>query len=245
MAIETHAATGAVPSLLSNFKITYTGEELLQEDLSVWMSLVNLASQRKWGDALYITGYQLVKDLGWRMHGDSYDTCKESIARLKANSVNIEVKSGDAGYSGSLIREYAWTANSPDGRVMWMVRFEPRIVELFSKDMVTFVEWQMRKQIGPRNKIALWLHAFYMSHTNPFPYTVGKLHELAQSEERNMHNFKARLFKALTLLQEKGFLTSFEIKPSKHVEQSMVHVNKAQGPVKALSRTVTQRIPAA
>lgn len=74
---------------------------------------------------------------------------------------------------------------------------------------------------------------------------MGKLHELGQSEEKNMHNFKARLFKALTLLHEKGFLTSFEIKPSKHLEQFMVHVNKAQGPVKALSRTVTQRLPAA
>ena len=32
-------------SSLSNYEITYTGQDLQQDDLSVWMSLINLARQ--------------------------------------------------------------------------------------------------------------------------------------------------------------------------------------------------------
>ena len=48
---------------LSNFEILYTGKELLQDDLSVWMALINMASRQPLGDAIFFSGYQLVKDL--------------------------------------------------------------------------------------------------------------------------------------------------------------------------------------
>ena len=90
---------------LSNFSIVYKGEELLQDDLSVWLALLHRASRQAIGDTLFFTAYELLKDLGWRMHSESYERLKQSISRLKANELKIQVKSGKSGYAGSLIRE--------------------------------------------------------------------------------------------------------------------------------------------
>jgi len=196
---------------LSNFSIVYKGEELQQDDLSVWMSLINMARKNRIGDAIFFTGYELIKDLGWRMHSESYIRAKESISRLKANELKIQVKTGNSGYAGSLIREYAWAAETPDGDTKWMVRFEPMIAELFREDTVTFIEWEQRKKIGTRAALTLWMHAYYMSHRDPIPITVQKLHELSKSDEKHIKSFKVRVRKSLEKLVEIGALSTYEI----------------------------------
>lgn len=206
---------------LSNFSILYKGEELLQDDLSVWMALINMSRNNKIGDSIFFTGYELIKDLGWRMHSESYNRAKESISRLKANELKIQVKTETSGYAGSLIREYAWNAANPDGGVCWMVRMEPTIAELFRHDTVTFIEWEQRKAIGPRAALTLWLHSYFSSHREPLPISVGKLHELCKSEEKHMKSFKARVRKSLERLVEVGALTAYSI------VEDMVHVKRA------------------
>src|SRR5674476_538560 len=55
---------------LSNFDIFYKGQELSQDDLSVWIALMTRARKQLLDAPIYFTGYELVKDLGWRMHSD-------------------------------------------------------------------------------------------------------------------------------------------------------------------------------
>jgi TrfA protein len=232
---------------LGNYDLNYTGEELLQEDLSVWISLLNFASKQRFGDAVFVTGYKLIKDLGWRMHGDSYTNAKESISRLKANEIVIQLSDGSAGYAGSLIREYAWSAHSPDGKLTWMVRFEPRIIELFQKELVSTIWWEQRKLIPVKNSLARWLHAFYSTHTKPIPFTVAKLHELCKSEEKNLRAFKARLIKCMALLIKIGAIESYRIE-EREVEgevKDFVHVAMPPAPVRLLSQTLTRRLATA
>jgi hypothetical protein len=221
---------------LSNFSIHYKGEELLQDDLSVWMAMINMAREKRIGDRVFFTGYELVKDLGWRMHSDSYRRCKDSISRLKANELKIQVKTATGGYAGSLIREYAWDASSPDGDTKWMVRFEPMIEVLFRDDNVTFVEWEQRKMIGTRATLTLWMHGYYMSHRDPHPISVQKLHELSKSEEKHMKSFKVRVRKALERLVEIGCLSSY------HINGDLVHVVKAPVRVANLKDAATKRL---
>jgi hypothetical protein len=222
---------------LSNFSILYTGEELLQDDLSVWMSLMNMARRQCIGDVIFFTGYELIKDLGWRMHSESYSRAKESIARLKANELKIQVKSGQAGYAGSLIREYSWKAADPDGgKDKWMVRFEPAIAELFREDMVTYLEWEQRKKIGTRNTTALWLHAYISSHTEPLPITIAKIHELSKSGEQHLKSFKVRVRAALEVLVKIGALISY------HIVGDIVHVKKAPLRLATLKDAATKRL---
>lgn len=227
---------GEAIASLSNFNIVYKGEELRQDDLSVWLALMNMAARQRFGDAIYFSGYELIKDLGWRMHSESYNRAKESISRLKANELKIQVKSGDSGYAGSLIREYAWSAMSPEGGEKWMVRFEPMIAELFREDSVTFLAWERRRQIGPRASLTLWLHSYFTSHREPFPITIQKLHELCKSDEKELRFFKRRVKASLERLVEIKFLTSFEI------VGETVHVKKAPVRLPNLKPAATTRL---
>jgi len=197
-------------SSLSNYEINYTGQELQQDDLSVWLSLINLARDNKMSDKVRFTGYQLVTDLGWRMHSESYTRAKESIARLKVTGINITSKDSSEGYSGSLIREYAWADADDNGKTKWMVRFEPRVSVLFMDDTTTMLEWETRNRIGPRAAVAMWLHAFYSSHREPIPLAVSKLHELSQSGAP-LSTFRRNLKTALDKLVDVGFLEDFKI----------------------------------
>jgi hypothetical protein len=221
---------------LSNFTILYTGKELQQDDLSVWMALINIAARQRIGDAIFFSGYEIVKDLGWRMHSESYDRAKESIKRLKANELKIQVRDGSSGYAGSLIREYAWKAENPEGGNSWMVRFEPMIAELFREDSTTFITWEQRKEIGPRATLTLWLHSYYTSHRDPFPITLQKLHELCRSEQKDLRFFRRRVQNSLDRLKEIGFLEWFEIKGD------TVHVKKAPVRLPNLKAAATRRL---
>lgn len=228
---------GETVASLSNYIITYKGEELRQDDLSVWMALISMARRSRIGDMLFFTGYELITDLGWRMHSDTYARVKESISRLKANELRIEMKNRSAGYSGSLIREYAWDARDSDGNDKWMVRFESQIADLFQEDSVTFLEWDKRKEISSRASLTLWLHAYYMSHTEPLPITIAKLHELCKSQEVHLKTFKVRVRRSLERLVEIGQLQSYAI------VGETVHVKKA--PLRAgasLKEAVTKRL---
>jgi hypothetical protein len=197
-------------SSLSNYEITYTGQDLQQDDLSVWMSLINLARQSPLSDKVRFTGYQLIRDLGWRMHSESYERAQESIERLKVTGIKIATKDKAEGYSGSLIREYAWADADEQGNTRWMVRFEPKVSVLFMNDTTTMLEWETRKRIGTRATIAMWLHAFYATHREPWPLSVQKLHELCRSDAQ-LSTFRRNLRTALERLIEVGFLSSYQI----------------------------------
>jgi hypothetical protein len=204
--------------------------------LSVWLALLHRASRQAIGDTIFFTGYELLKDLGWRMHSESYERLKESISRLKANELKIQVKSGTAGYAGSLIREYAWDATSPEGASKWMVRFEPMIAELFRDDSVTFLAWEQRKSIGSRATLALWLHAYYTSHRDPYPLTIQKIHELTGSGQKEIRFFRRKVKEALERLVEIGFLVEFSL------EGNIVKVKKVPISIINLKNTATNRL---
>lgn len=198
-------------SSLSNYVVTYTGEDLQQDDLSVWMSLINLARNQPMSDSVIFSGYSLIRDLGWRMHSDSYKRAKESIERLKVTGIEISTINQDSAYSGSLIRDYKWSELDDKGNVRWMVRFEPIVSTLFMDDTTTLLEWETRKKIGTRATVAQWLHSFYSSHRDPIPLSVEKLYELCRSGDDSLSSFRRNIKNALAKLVDVEFLTSFSI----------------------------------
>lgn len=195
---------------LSNYSVTYTGIELVQEDLSIWLALINLARDQPMSDSVYFTGYSLIKDLGWTMNKKSYIRVQEAIARLKVTGIEIAFNNGGEGYTGSLIRDFAWTATDSNGNARWMVSFEPRVFVLFLQDTTTLLEWQTRKLIGSRATVALWLHSFYSSHRDPIPMGVEKIFELCRSES-SLSSFRHTLRRSLEKLIDVGFLTFYSM----------------------------------
>lgn len=197
---------------LSNYQVRYEGKELQQDDLTVWMALINLARNQPIADKIFFSGYELIKDMGWRMHSETYEKVKQSIQRLKVTAIQIATSNGAAAYSGSLIRAFGWNEMDPQsGNAKWMVRFEPSVSSLFMEDTTTLLEWQTRKAIGTRATVALWLHAFYSSHRDPIPLPLSKLYELSRSGA-SLSTFRRNVKNALQTLKEVGFLTDFDVK---------------------------------
>ena len=207
---------------LSNSDILYTGEELRQDDLTVWMSIVNLGRDRPVGEPCIFTAYRMIKDMKWRMHVDSYTRLRACIERLKVTSVKITTKGQDSGYAGSLIRDFAFNNVDEAGNTRWMVRLEPAIANLFLFENTTLLEWEQRKQIGTRAALTLWLHTFYSSHREPLSYSVTKLHELCKSEEKKLANFRARLRNSMETLIAIGLLENYAIM------SDVVHVKRVR-----------------
>lgn len=208
---------------LSNYRIEYRGEELQQDDLTVWLSLINLARAKQMAESIFFTGYSLIKDIGWRMHSESYARAEESIKRLKVTGLTISSPNGSEQYTGSLIREHAFKAIDDSGNNRWMVRFEPRISSLFMEDTTTLLEWETRKKIGTRATVALFLHSFYSSHRDPIPLSIGKLHELSRSTD-TVSGFRRTLGNALDTLVRVESLASY------HFVGDTLHVTKSNRP---------------
>lgn len=196
---------------LSNYNIRVTGKALSQDDLSVWMSLLSMARSGPISNVVKFTGYRLLKDLGWRMHSENYVRVKESIRRLKNNGLEISTASETAAYSGSLLRSYAFQTDEQDTR--WWVQFEPEMAILLVSDNTTLLEWEVRKDIGSRSRLALWLHAFYASHRDPIPFRIEKLMELCGAKTKHLPTFKRDLVNACEKLKAEKiqFLASYEI----------------------------------
>lgn len=207
---------------LSNFHVLYRGIELRQDDLSVWMALLTMSRKFPVDAPILFSGYGLIKDLGWRLHSESYARAKECIERLKFTSLKITVADEKSMYAGSLIRDFAYDA--PDGKgnnTRWMVRLESGIAKMFMNENTTLVEWEQRKSIGPRAALTLWLHSYFSSHRDPIPISVQKIHELCKSEQASMANFKIRVRQSLETLISIGHLASYSI------ANDMVKVEKA------------------
>ena len=205
---------------LSNYQITYTGQELQQDDLSVWISLINLVRNQPISEYVLFSGYSLIKDLGWRMHSESYARARESITRLCGTGIEIGTNNNETTYTGSLIQEYRLNKQDAKGAVRWMIRFEPRVSALFSEDTTTLLDWEMRQKIGTRATVAQWLHSFYSSHSESIPLTVAKLYELCRSGD-SLSSFRRNMKNALNRLVDIGFLADFSIvKDTVHVQKT-------------------------
>lgn len=195
---------------LSNYEVTYSGEVLSQDDLSVWLSIVNLARDKQLDKLILFTGYELIKDLDWRMHSESYKRARDCIARLKVTGLQVATKDGGRGYSGSLIRDYAWDHADDFCTNKWAVSLEPKICSLFMPDTTTLVDWEIRRRIGSRATVALWLHMFFSSHQSPRPIPLKTLHTLCKTAQ-TLSTYRRSVKEAMQRLIDVGFIASFDL----------------------------------
>lgn len=203
---------GKQVATLNGLRIEYHGQELRQDDNSVFMTLLHFGRHFELGQPIPFTAYSMLKELGWTVNSAEYKHLRECCMRLSATNVTVTHEKGGAGYAGSLIRSFAWKDTKGKQLSSWVVLLEPSIVTLFSDNSFTLVEWAERKSIGGRSPLALWLHCFLCTHREPLPISVEKYHELSASRAVSMPDFRRRLKQALAKLVEIGFLKAFTIK---------------------------------
>lgn len=190
---------------INGFTLYYTGEELRQDDEDVFLQVVHLSRMHSTNDSLETNGNQLLDALRWGKGKKDYARLKESLLRLAESSVIVTHGNGNNGFIGGLIGKGAWMQqdDSAGVRTKWVLYLEREITSLFASDGYTLIDWEQRLGLTP---LAKWLHSFYFTHREPFPYKVETLYGLCGSKCAELRSFRRLLKKSLDQLKDSGFL---------------------------------------
>jgi hypothetical protein len=178
---------------LEGIEIFYTGEQLDQGDLDVWLAVLHLCRAQTMGEKCGFTAYELLKLLGKGNTGGKRGNRKVLDGQLnRLHAALVRVKVGRYSYSGHLIHDIVRDHKTKRYEVV----LNPKLRGLFELDQFTQLEWAVRQQLDGK-PLAQWLHGFFSSHAAPLPISVGKLRELCGSEIGRERAFKEKLRKAL------------------------------------------------
>jgi hypothetical protein len=195
--------------------ITYTGKQLNQEDLTVWLALVDLMKKDPLGTKCSFNAHSILKYMGLEIGGSGYERLEKSILRMTACAVVI--KTGTHTYGGSLIHDFAINELTKH----YELTLNRHLIKLFGDDDWTVINWEQRKQL--KNKpLCLKLHEYYSSHEKPYPVSLEFLSDLTGSRNKQKSDFKRQVRTGLEGLVKINFLKSWSI------DNDIVNVEKIQ-----------------
>jgi hypothetical protein len=206
-------------------EVIYIGEELRQDDETVWMQLVHLAKEARSEYAIF-TPYSFLKAIKWPIKGASYTRLLTSIRRLTTSGLEIYSSRFDKGVSTKLIVKYEYSKGSDNPWKVQVFNKDDELLFLFDK-LYSRLDWETRLALP--EGVTTWLHGFFSSHREPFDHKIETLavgaglsldsaedeylDEVTRAAKRKarLREAKRIITKALKTLQEIKFLKSFEI----------------------------------
>ncbi len=184
--------------------VSYTGQQLNQEDLTVWLALVDLMKKDPLGMECKFTAHEILKYMGLPTGGTQYERLAITVRRMTACLVEVETERYI--YGKSLIEGFVIDKNTNQYRV----KLSRHLIKLFGDNDWTAINWEQRKQL--RNKpLCLKLHEYYSSHEKPFPVSLKFFSDLTGSVNKQKADFKRQIKTALGELVNIGFLRSYSI----------------------------------
>ena len=184
--------------------VKFTGEQLNQEDLSVWETFAHLARQHPLGHLSEFTAHGLLKSLGMHTGLSQHKQLHSTIIRLTACAVEITHEGKT--YFGPLVK----SGLKDELTSHYRIELNRELIRLFGENQWTALDWQQRQ--GLRGKhLAQALHAFYSSHRQPFPIKLDTLRSYVGSKNFQKAGFKVKLRAALDELVKIGFLSGYAI----------------------------------
>lgn len=200
-------------------RVVYSGEELRQDDLDVWLQVLHFGRLQNLGDTITFDPTEMKKALKWGYGKEKTERLKTILTRLKATAVQFHSNRLGKGVSLSMIRRFEYADEPQEGRAgeMWSIALEPEIALLFGGGVYsTRIEWDQRLALS--GNLSKWLHGFYSTHRDPHPLLVETL--LAPTGTKVASKYKARtlLVAAHEELKEVGFISDFKISKKGLVE---------------------------
>jgi hypothetical protein len=186
-------------------RVLYTGRELRQDDLTVWLQVAHLARMHKLGDQVEVSARSLANAVGWGGSGKDITRLRECIGRMREGAVWVSFGDG-SGFSGNLISSLEWSDAGSGDREKWKLYFDRKILALFQPDAYTLQDWELRKQLTPVDQ---WVYGFYATHANPYPYKIETLHRLSGSLTKDVNEYRKLLAKSLARLVEKNLIADY------------------------------------
>jgi hypothetical protein len=184
--------------------ISYTGQQLNQEDMTVWLALVDLMKKDPLGTECKFTAHEILKYMGLPTGGTEYERLALTVRRMTACLVEVETERYI--YGESLIEGFVIDKDTNQYRV----KLSRHLVKLFGDCDWTAIDWEQRKQL--RNKpLCLKLHEYYSSHEKPLPVSLKFLSNITGSVNKQKAGFKTKVKTALEELVKIGFLRSYSV----------------------------------
>jgi len=180
---------------VNGLTIVFNGPRLSQSDLDVWEHCLHLARINGTGCQIRFTGYSFLKAIG-RNTGKSDREWLKGVLLDLASSV-VEISDGKRAYFGPLIHHGV----RDEVTMEFVIEVNPRVAILYGADGWTQIEWAQRWALR-RQPLAQWLHGFYSTHAEPYPYKVETLRRLAGSENEHLYSFRQELRSAMSKVAE-------------------------------------------
>ena len=180
---------------VNGLTIVFNGPRLSQSDLDVWEHCLHLARINGTGCQIRFTGYSFLKSIG-RNTGKSDREWLKGVLLDLASSV-VEISDGKRAYFGPLIHHGVRDEETME----FVIEVNPRVALLYGADGWTQIEWAQRWALR-RQPLAQWLHGFYSTHAEPYPYKVETLRRLAGSENEHLFSFRQELRSAMVKVAE-------------------------------------------
>lgn len=197
-------------AVIGDGRISYRGEELRQDDETVWLQLVHLARQHVAGQLVEFTAYSFCKSVEWSINSKSYDRLRECLRRMQATGLDVYSKRLERGVSLSMIPFFEYEdSETRESLPRWRVRIAPELVELFGDHYFTRIEWAQRLQLP--DGLATWLHGYLATHRVPHPIKIETIARGAGLIETDKPELRRLIKRALTNLVKCGFLTEFDL----------------------------------
>ena len=199
-----------VLAMLGKGRISYRGEELRQDDATVWLQLVQFATESPLGEYVEFTPNAFCKAVGWSPSGDAYAHLRKCLSRLQATSLAFYAERTQITISLSMIPEFCWQdlgTGKPLRR--YKVKLAKQLAELFKGHHYTYVTWAQRNRLP--EGLATWLHGYFSSHREPFPLKIADIQRAADLTIQRPDNLRTAIVRALTALVEVGLLESWKI----------------------------------
>lgn len=194
----------AVLASQKGISVRFTGEQLNQEDLTVWETLAHMARQQPLGHTCEFTAHSLLKSLGMHTGLSQHKQLHSTIIRLTACAVQITHESKT--YFGPLVK----SGLKDELTSHYRIELNRELIRLFGENQWTALDWQQRQDLRGKH-LAQALHAFYSSHKQPFPIKLDTLRSYVGSKNQQKAGFKIKLRSALDELVNIGFLTSYQL----------------------------------
>ena len=218
-------------------EVVYIGEELRQDDETVWMQLVHMAKEAR-SESISFTPYTFLKAIKWPIKGGSYTRLLTSIRRLATSGLEVYSTRFDKGISTKLVAKYEYSKNRNTPWKVQVFNKNDELLFLFEK-LYSRLDWETRLTLP--EGVATWLHGFFSSHREPFDHKIetlaigagltldseddDNLDEASRTAKRKtrLREVKRIITKALEALQDSGFLQSYEVTRSGLVRVIRAH----------------------
>jgi hypothetical protein len=196
--------TRTLIATVEGIEIRFQGTRHNQTVLDVWEMLMHLARLQPLSSEVRFTAHSMLKALGRGTGKSQHEQLKQEIANLAAGLTEITWTKERKTFGGTLISSFFRDEDTG----LYVVKFNQDFGKLYATGH-TSIDWEERKSLG-QNNLAKWLHGFYSSHDQPYPYKAETLQRLCGSASP-LREFRRLLKKALGLLVELGTITSWSL----------------------------------